>query len=417
MEKEKTLNPFEIVQEQIEEAGKVLNLPDEVIAFLKWPKKVLGVRIPVKMDDGSIRIFTGFRSQHNDALGPTKGGIRFHPNVTMDEVMALSAWMTLKCGVVGIPYGGGKGGVRCNPKEMSEGELERLSRGYIDAIWEFIGPERDIPAPDVYTNPQIMAWMMDEYSKIKGYNVPGVITGKPIIIGGSQGRGSATAMGTLFTIREAVKVLGMSLSGATVSVQGYGNAGYWAAKLLHQDGAKIVAISDSKGGIYSEEGLDPDKVLKWKKESGSVKGFPGTKEIGSMGPLTVKCDILVPAALENQITTENANDVQAKIVAEAANGPTTPEADEILTKKGVLIIPDILANAGGVTVSYFEWVQNNYGHYWSEDTVFERLEKKMKNAFHNVYNTHKDMNIRMRVAADVVAIKRVVEAMKIRGWI
>lgn len=417
MEKEKTLNPFEIVQEQIEEAGRVLNLPDEVITFLEWPKKVLGVRIPVKMDDGSIMIFKGFRSQHNDALGPTKGGIRFHPNVTMDEVMALSAWMTLKCGVVGIPYGGGKGGVRCNPKEMSEGELERLSRGYIDAIWEFIGPERDIPAPDVYTNPQIMAWMMDEYSKIKGYNVFGVITGKPIILGGSQGRGSATAMGTLYTIREAVKVLGISLNGATVSIQGYGNAGYWAAKLLHQDGAKIVAVSDSKGGIYSEEGLDPDKVLKWKKENGSVKEFPGTKEIEPMGPLTVKCDILVPAALENQITTENANDVQAKIVAEAANGPTTPEADEILTKNGVLIIPDILANAGGVTVSYFEWVQNNYGYYWSEETVFERLEKKMKNAFHNVYNTHKEMNIRMRVAADVVAIKRVVEAMKTRGWI
>ena len=417
MEKEKTLNPFKIVQEQIEKVCRVLKLSDEVVDYLKWPKKVLSVRIPVKMDDGTIKIFTGFRSQHNDALGPTKGGIRFHPNVTMDEVMALSTWMTLKCGVVDIPYGGGKGGVRCNPKEMSEGELERLSRGYIDAIWEFIGPERDIPAPDVYTNPQIMAWMMDEYSKIKGYNVPGVITGKPIIIGGSKGRGFATSMGTRFVIEEAVKVLGIDLKGATVSVQGYGNAGYWAAKLMHDGGAKIIAVSDSKGGIYSEDGLDPDKVLDWKKKNKSVSGFPGTKEIGSKGPLTVKCDILIPAALENQITSENANDVQAKIVAEAANGPTTPEADEILTKNGVLVIPDILANAGGVTVSYFEWVQNNYGYYWSEEEVLERLEKKMKNAFHNVYNTHKDMNIGMRVAAGVVSIKRVVEAMKVRGWI
>ena len=410
-------NPYEIFLEQLERASKVLKLKEDIVEMLKHPERVIEVSIPVKMDDGSIKVFTGWRSQHNTALGPTKGGIRYHWNVTKEEVMALSAWMTFKNAVMNLPYGGGKGGIRVNPKEMSEGEVERLSRTYIQRIYKYIGPEEDIPAPDVYTNPQIMAWMMDEYSKIKGYNVPGVITGKPIIIGGSKGRGFATSMGTRFVIEEAVKVLGIDLKGATVSVQGYGNAGYWAAKLMHDGGAKIIAVSDSKGGIYSEDGLDPDKVLDWKKKNKSVSGFPGTKEIGSKGPLTVKCDILIPAALENQITSENANDVQAKIVAEAANGPTTPEADEILTKNGVLVIPDILANAGGVTVSYFEWVQNNYGYYWSEEEVLERLEKKMKNAFHNVYNTHKDMNIGMRVAAGVVSIKRVVEAMKVRGWI
>jgi glutamate dehydrogenase len=417
MEKELTLNPFKIVQEQIESVGEILNLPKDVVEVLKWPKRVIQVSIPVKMDDGSVKVFLGWRSQHNDALGPAKGGIRFHPETNMDEVIALSMWMTLKCGVVGIPYGGGKGGVRCNPKEMSQGEIERLSRGYIDGIWQIIGPEKDIPAPDVYTNPQIMAWMMDEYSKLRGYNAFGVITGKPLLLGGSEGRNMATAMGTLYAIREGAKAIGLSLKGAKVSIQGYGNAGYFAAKLLYNDGAKIIAVSDSKGGIYSEEGLDPDKVLEHKNKTGSVVGFPNTKEISSKDPLVIPCDILVPAALENQITTENANEVKAKIIAEAANGPTTPEADEILAEKGILMLPDILANAGGVTVSYFEWVQNNYGYYWSEEEVLNRLERIMVNAFKNVYEMHKEKKIDMRKAAGAVSIKRVVDAMKLRGWI
>lgn len=417
MEKEVTLNPFKIAQEQIEKVGEILNLPKDVVEVLKWPKRVVQVAIPVKMDDGSVKTFLGWRSQHNDALGPAKGGIRFHPETTMDEVIALSIWMTLKCGVVGIPYGGGKGGVRCNPKEMSQGELERLSRGYIDGIWQVIGPEKDIPAPDVYTNPQIMAWMMDEYSKLRGFNAFGVITGKPLLLGGSEGRNMATAMGTLYTIREGAKAIGLSLKGATVSIQGYGNAGYFAAKLLHDDGAKIIAVSDSKGGIYSEEGLDPDKVLEHKNKTGSVVGYPGTKEIGSRDVLTIPCDILVPAALENQITTENVNEVKAKIIAEAANGPTTPEADEVIAKKGILMLPDILANAGGVTVSYFEWVQNNYGYYWSEEEVLQRLERIMVNAFKSVYDMHKEKKIDMRTSAGAVSIKRVVDAMKLRGWI
>lgn len=417
MEKEVTLNPFKIAQEQIEKVGEILNLPKDIVEVLKWPKRVVQVAIPVKMDDGSVKTFLGWRSQHNDALGPAKGGIRFHPETTMDEVIALSIWMTLKCGVVGIPYGGGKGGVRCNPKEMSQGEIERLSRGYIDGIWQVIGPEKDIPAPDVYTNPQIMAWMMDEYSKIKGFNAFGVITGKPILLGGSEGRNMATAMGTLYTIREGAKAIGLPLKGATVSIQGYGNAGYFAAKLLHDDGAKIIAVSDSKGGIYTEEGLDPDKVLEHKNKTGSVVGYPGTKEIDSRDVLTIPCDILVPAALENQITTENVNEVKAKIIAEAANGPTTPEADEVIAKKGILMLPDILANAGGVTVSYFEWVQNNYGYYWSEEEVLQRLERIMVNAFKSVYEMHKEKKIDMRASAGAVSIKRVVDAMKLRGWI
>jgi glutamate dehydrogenase len=417
MEKELTLNPFKIVQEQIENVGDVLGLSKDVVEVLKWPKRVLSVSIPVKMDDGTTKVFHGYRSQHNDALGPTKGGIRFHPDVTIDEVMALSMWMTLKCGVVGIPYGGGKGGVACNPKEMSEGEIERVSRGYIDAIWQFIGPEKDVPAPDVYTNPQIMSWMMDEYSKLRGYNAFGVITGKPLLLGGSEGRNMATAMGTLYIIREGVKVLGINLKGAKVSIQGYGNAGYFAAKLLYDDGAKIIAVSDSKGGIYTEEGLNPDKVLEYKKQTGSVVGFPNTKTIGPKDTLTIPCDILVPAALENQITTENVHEVKAKIIAEAANGPTTPEADKVIADKGILMLPDILANAGGVTVSYFEWVQNNYGYYWSEEEVLQRLERIMINSFKSVYDMYKEKKVDMRTAAGAVSIKRVVDAMKLRGWI
>jgi len=411
------LNPFKIAQKQLDEAAKIMNLDEATHAMLREPMRVLRVSIPVKMDDGSTKVFTGFRVQYNDARGPTKGGIRFHPEETEDTVKALAAWMTWKTAVVNVPYGGGKGGVICNPKEMSQGELERLSRGYIRAIGRFIGPEKDIPAPDVYTNPQVMAWMMDEYSKIVGYNAPGVITGKPIPLGGSEGRGDATAMGTVYTIREAAKHLGIDLNGASVAVQGYGNAGSFAAILLKGMGCKIVAVSDSKGGIVNRDGLDPHKVLKHKQDTGSVVNYEGAESITNEGLLELDVDILVPAALENVITGQNAGNVKAKIVAEAANGPTTPEADEILFKNGVFVIPDFLCNAGGVTVSYFEWVQNINGYYWTKEEVYEKLDKIMTRAFHDVLDASKRSTVHNRVGAYIVAIERVAEAMKLRGWV
>lgn len=376
------------------------------------------VSLPVRMDDGSIKVFRGFRVQYNDARGPTKGGIRFHPEETIDTVRALAAWMTWKCALLDLPLGGAKGGVICNPKQMSQGELERLSRSYIDRIWQFIGPEKDIPAPDVYTNPQIMAWMMDEYSKIVGKNQFGVITGKPLGIGGSAGRDDATARGGLYTIREAAKECGIDLRNATVAIQGYGNAGYNAASLCKTlFGSEIVAISDSKGGIFSKKGLDPEAVREHKVKTGSVINFPGTIPISNEALLELDVDILIPAALENVITDSNAPKIKAKIVAELANGPTTPEADDILYKKGVHVIPDFLCNAGGVTVSYFEMVQNFYMYYWEEKEVYERLDKKMTIAYHSVLDASKEYGINMRQAAYVVAVKRVVEAMKLRGWV
>ncbi len=376
------------------------------------------VSLPVRMDDGSIKVFRGFRVQYNDARGPTKGGIRFHPEETIDTVRALAAWMTWKCALLDLPLGGAKGGVICNPKQMSQGELERLSRSYIDRIWQFIGPEKDIPAPDVYTNPQTMAWMMDEYSKIVGKNQFGVITGKPLGIGGSAGRDDATARGGLYTVREAAKECGIDLRKATVAIQGYGNAGYNAASLCKTlFGSEIVAISDSKGGIFSKKGLDPEAVLEHKAKTGSVINFPDTRPISNEALLELDVDILIPAALENVITDLNAPKIKAKIVAELANGPTTPEADDILYKKGVHVIPDFLCNAGGVTVSYFEMVQNFYMYYWEEKEVHERLDKKMTTAYHSVLDTSKEYNINMRQAAYVVAVKRVVEAMKLRGWV
>ena len=412
------LNPFKIAQEQLDEAAEHLKLDPATHALLREPMRELHILIPVRMDDGQVRVFKGFRVQYNDARGPTKGGIRFHPQETIDTVRALAAWMTWKTAVVDIPYGGGKGGVICNPKEMSERELEQLSRGYIRALGEFIGPEKDIPAPDVYTNPQIMAWMMDEFSKLRGYNTPGVITGKPIPLGGSLGRGDATARGGIYTVREAAKHLGLDLRGAPVAVQGYGNAGYYAAKLSREYfGAKIVAVSDSKGGIYSEAGLDPDAVLEHKRESGSVVGFPGTEQITNEELLELDVALLWPAALENVITEENAPRIKARIIAEAANGPTTPEADHILHERGIFVIPDFLCNAGGVTVSYFEWVQNIYGYYWSLDEVYERLDEKMTKAFHAVLEMHKQRNVHMRLAAYLVAVQRVAEAMRLRGWV
>jgi glutamate dehydrogenase len=411
------LNPFKIVQQQVKMVCDKLGYEDSVYEILKEPEKVLVVSIPVKMDDGSIKTFIGYRSQHSTALGPAKGGVRFHPDVTLDEVKALSTWMTFKCGVVGIPYGGGKGGVVCNPKELSRGELERLSRGFFRAIYPIIGPEKDIPAPDVYTNAQVMAWFVDEYSSLKGYYSPGVVTGKPIRLGGSAGRTEATGRGCMFTIREAAKEIGLDMKGAAVAVQGSGNVGGIAAKLIAELGSKIVAMSDSKGGVYNPDGIDPDAVLEHKAKTGSVLGFPGSQEISNDELLELDVDILVPAALENVITSKNAANIKAKIIGEGANGPTTPEADKILYEKGILVIPDILANAGGVTVSYFEWVQNLMNFYWTEEEVNNRLEGIMVRAFKEVYQMHKEHKVNMRDAAYMVSIQRVAEAMKLRGWI
>ncbi len=414
---EATLNPFEIAQKQIKTACDELGLEPAAYEILKQPLRFLQVAIPVKMDDGSIKVFEGYRSQHNDAVGPCKGGLRFHPDVFPDEARALSTWMTFKCATLGLPYGGGKGAIKCNPKEMSQGELERLSRGFIQKIAQIVGPEKDIPAPDVYTNPQIMAWMVDEFSTISQKNQFGLMTGKPLVIGGSEGRNEATARGCVIVAAQACKALGIDIKGATVAVQGYGNAGSIAAHLIHEMGAKVVAVSDSRGCIYNEKGLDPLAVLKHKEEAGSVKGFPGTKAISNRDLLTLEVDILIPAALENQITSEVAPDVRAKIISEAANGPTTPEADEILFEKGIFVIPDILASAGGVTVSYFEWVQNMMGYYWTEEEVNEKLAVKMGQAFDAVYKMQKDRNVMMRTAAFMVAVTRVVDAMRVRGWL
>jgi glutamate dehydrogenase (NAD(P)+) len=415
---EKELNPFKIAQIQLDQAAEILGLDPATHALLREPMREFHVTIPVRMDDGSVRIFKGFRVQYNDARGPTKGGLRFHPDETIDTVRALAAWMTWKTAVVDIPLGGGKGGVVCNPKELSMGELERLSRGYIRAVGHYIGAEIDVPAPDVYTTPQIMAWMMDEYSKMVGYNVPGVITGKPIPLGGSAGRGDATARGGMFTVREAAKILGLELKGATVAIQGYGNAGQFAHKLITEMfGCKVVAVSDSKGGIYNPSGLDFESVRAHKTSTRSVVGFADTKRISNAELLELDVDILVPAALENQIGGWNAGNIKAKIIAELANGPTTPDADEILQQSGVYVIPDFLCNAGGVTVSYFEQVQNAYDFYWEVDEVYDRLGKKMTSAFHAVHNAAQKYNVHNRMGAYAVSVARVAEAAKLRGWV
>jgi glutamate dehydrogenase (NAD(P)+) len=412
------INPFENAQKQLDACGEILKLEPDVLAALREPKREIHVSLPVRMDDGTIRTFKGFRVQYNDARGPTKGGIRFHPDETIDTVRALAAWMTWKCSLVDIPLGGGKGGIICNTKEMSQGELERLSRAYVDSIWRYIGPDTDVPAPDVYTNPQTMAWMMDEYSKISGKNQFGVITGKPLNLGGSAGRGDATARGALYCIREAAKTQGLDLRKATAAVQGYGNAGYYIASLLKNElGCSVLAVSDSKGGICCEAGLDPDAVCDYKAETTSVIEFPNTECMTNEDLLEMDVDILCPSALENVITAENAPRIKAKIVAELANGPTTPEADDILHDKGVHILPDFLCNAGGVTVSYFEMVQNFYMYYWTAEEVYEQLDRKMTAAYYAVYETSKEYNVNMRQAAYVIAVKRVVEAMRARGWI
>ena len=412
------INPFEIVQTQIDKCAEILKLDPQVTAVLKSPMRELHVTLPVRMDDGTIKVFHGFRVQYNDARGPAKGGIRFHPDETIDTVRALSAWMTWKCAMVDLPLGGGKGGVICDPKTLSTGELERLSRAYMRSVFQFIGPERDVPAPDVYTTPQIMAWMMDEYSAMMGKTQFGVITGKPLAIGGSKGRGDATARGGMFTIREAAKALKLDLSKATFAVQGYGNAGYYAAKLCKEMfGSKIVAVCDSKGGRYNEKGIDPEEALACKEKTGSVCNLKTGNPISNEEILVLDVDILIPAAIENVITEKNAGKIKAKIIAELANGPTIPAADDILYKKGVHVIPDFLCNAGGVTVSYFEMVQNFYMYPWEEDEVREKLDRKMTEAYNSVLKTSREHKINMRQAAYVIAVKRVVEAMKLRGWV
>lgn len=413
---QETLNPYEIAQQQIDTAAALLNLPEHVTAILKRPKRVLSVSFSVRMDDGSIRVFEGFRAQHNDAIGPTKGGIRFHPDVTIDEVKALSMWMSFKCGVVGLPYGGGKGGVICDPHDFSKGELERISRAFMESISDFVGPDKDIPAPDVYTTPQIMGWMMDTYSRLSGKYSPGVITGKPLIIGGSQGRNEATAQGCVYTILAALEDAGLPVANATVAVQGFGNAGRIAARLLSEAGCKVVAVSDSRGAIYNANGLDIEQVSVL-KDTTSIREYGDCEIITNEALLELEVDILVPAALENVITAVNADRIHAKIIAEAANGPTTPEADRVLHSKGITVIPDVLANAGGVTVSYFEWVQNLQHYYWSEAEVLEKLEVNMIKSYVAVRDLAKEYGTDLRTAAYMISIKRIASAMEARGWI
>ena len=409
-----TPNPYKAVLDMLQIAAEKLKLDAGIHEMLKRPMRTIILNIPVIMDDGNLRVFTGYRVQYNDSLGPTKGGIRYHPELTLDEVTALSAWMTWKTAVAGLPLGGGKGGIRCNPKEMSLGELEKMTRGYTRALARYIGPYTDVPAPDVYTDSQTMAWIMDEYSQIVGYNAFGVVTGKPVCLGGSLGRNEATSRGLMYTVIEAAKHKGVDLKKATVAVQGYGNVGYHAARLLDELGCKVVAVSDSKGGVYREEGLDPKKAMQHKNETGSVVGYKNYTIVSNSELLELDCEILVPAALENQVTKANAGRIRAKIVAEGANGPVTPEADEILYQKGIFTIPDILANSGGVIVSYFEQVQNAMNYYWSEEEVRNKLQSTIVTAFKDVLAIAEEYKVNMRVAAYMKALKRVSDAMLVR---
>ena len=409
------LNPFEIAKQQFDRAADYLELEESMRQVLRSAKRQLIVSIPVKMDGGETKVFEGYRVQHNIARGPAKGGIRYHPNVTLNEVKALASWMTWKCATVGIPYGGGKGGVVCDPKSLSKSELERLTRRYAFEIAPIIGPDRDIPAPDVYTDSQTMAWIMDTISMVRGHTELGVVTGKPLSLGGSQGRHEATARGALYALREACEVKGMKLKDARVAVQGFGNAGAIITELVAKDGAKVVAVCDSKCGLYNESGLYVRGVLKHKEETGSLQGFPDAKEITSDEVLEVDCDILCPSALENSITMKNVGKVKAKIIAELANGPTTPGADRVLEDNGVLLIPDILANAGGVTVSYYEWVQDQYSFFWSEDRINHTLEATMGKSFHEVHEKAKHYGTDLRTGAYILAIDRVAEATRVRG--
>jgi glutamate dehydrogenase/leucine dehydrogenase len=409
------LNPFRIAMRQFDAAADKLTLAPGLREVLRLPRRALTLSLPIKMDDGNLKVFQGFRVQHNNSRGPCKGGIRYHPNVSFDEVQALASWMTWKCATVNIPFGGAKGGIICDPKRLSHSELERLTRRYAYEISDFIGPDRDIPAPDVYTDAQVMAWIMDTYSMTRGHSVPGVVTGKPTFLGGSLGRHEATARGCVYVTRCACEVQNIDYKAATAAIQGFGNAGSIAAELLHHIGTKVIAVSDSKGGIVNPKGLDIPAVVEHKQKTGSVTGFAGAKPIASAEILELECDVLIPAALENQITLANASQVKAKIVAEAANGPTTPGADAILHEKGVMVCPDILANAGGVTVSYFEWVQDLQELFWDAEEVNRKLEKIMGKAFSDVYSSSRQFKVDMRTGAYILAIDRVVKATETRG--
>jgi glutamate dehydrogenase len=407
---------LESTQLVVKQALQMLGYANSTYELLKEPLRLLTVRIPVRMDDGTVQVFTGYRAQHNDAVGPTKGGIRFHPDVTAEEVSALSLWMTLKCGIFDLPFGGGKGGIVCDPRKMSLPELERLSRGYVRAISQIVGPTKDIPAPDVYTNAQIMAWMLDEYSQMKEHESPGFITGKPLVLGGSRGREKATSLGTAIALRETATQLGLQLPHLRICIQGFGNVGSHLADILHQWGAKVIGISDVNGGIYNETGLDIPDLLERRDSFGSVTNlFPN--RLTNEQFLLSGCDVLVPAAMENQITVDNADQIQAKIIVEAANGPTSLEASDMLHKKGIMVVPDVLANAGGVTVSYFEWVQNNQGFYWTEAYVNEQLEVKMVQAVQEVLSMARSRNISPRLAAYMLGIRKYAEASRFRGWL
>ncbi|MFH2219313.1 MAG: Glu/Leu/Phe/Val dehydrogenase [Pseudomonadota bacterium] len=412
------LNPFKIAQQQLDDAAEKLGLDPAMHELLRWPMQELKVILPVKMDGGSTKIFHAFRVVYNTARGPAKGGIRWHPDETIDTVRALSAWMTWKTAVVDIPLGGGKGGIICNPKELSENEKERLARAYIRAIARTLGVTKDVPAPDVYTTPQIMAWMMDEYETIVGEKHPGVITGKPLPLGGSPGRGDATARGGIYVTREAARVHNIDLKGRTMAVQGFGNAGQFAALLGEEIlGLKVVAASDSKGGVYNPKGMDAGKLVDYKRDNGSLTGYPDADAVTNEELLELEVTVLFPAALENVITKKNADRLRCNILCELANGPTTPEADSVLYDKGTLVLPDFLANAGGVTVSYFEQVQNTYNYYWHLKEVHRRLEEKMTEAFQGVHEMYRQEKVNMRQAAYLVSVARVAEACKLRGWV
>jgi glutamate dehydrogenase (NAD(P)+) len=409
------LNPFEIAKQQFNRAADYLDLDASMRHVLENAKRQLIVSIPVKMDGGDVQVFEGYRVQHNIARGPAKGGIRYHPNVTLDEVKALASWMTWKCATVNIPYGGGKGGVICDPKSLSRNELERLTRRYAFEIAPIIGPDRDIPAPDVYTDEQTMAWIMDTISMVRGHTELGVVTGKPLSLGGSQGRAEATARGALYALREACRVKNMSLKDSRVVVHGFGNAGANIARLVALDGAKVIAACDSQVAVYAENGLDIAEALKHKAETGALAGLRGAKEVPCESILEMECDILLPSALENAITLKNIGNVKTKIIAELANGPTTPGADRVLEDEGVMLIPDILANAGGVTVSYYEWVQDQYSFFWSEDQINKTLDDTMRTAFKSVHETAQRYNTDMRTGAYILAVSRVAEATSVRG--
>jgi glutamate dehydrogenase (NAD(P)+) len=409
------VNPYAIAIAQFDEAAERLGLSQALRAMLRKPKRELIVNFPVRRDNGDVEMFTGYRVQHNITRGPAKGGIRFSPHVSLDEVRALAMWMTWKCAVVGIPFGGAKGGVICDPHQMSSAELERMTRRYTTEISVLIGPDSDIPAPDMNTNPQIMAWMMDTYSMHQGYSIPAVITGKPLAIGGSEGRLEATARGVQVVTREALKMLDMLPERCAVVIQGFGNVGGIAARLLAEIGCKVVGLSDIRGGIYSAAGIDVHKALRYSKEHGNLAGLPGTEEVTNAELLELPCDILIPAALENQLTGQNASRIQARLIVEAANGPTTPEAEHIFNDRGVMVVPDILANAGGVTVSYFEWVQDLQRFFWAEQEINNRLENIMKRSFEAVRQKADEQQTNLRMGAYLLAVARVAEATELRG--